>query len=82
VKSIETEEADMFHPVAALTVSRGLLAGRLENDSNSRNGDSRKPQRRDELGDLDENVARGRALRRALATSRIGPRSGELEGSW
>jgi len=72
----------MFHPVAALTVSRGLLAGRLENEGNSPDDDSRKGKRRDEPHDLDESVARGRALRRALVTARLGPGSGELEGSW
>lgn len=72
----------MFHPVAALTVSRGLLAGRLENEGNARDGDSRKGKRRDEPHDLDEAIARRRALGRALATARIGPGSGELEGSW
>jgi len=72
----------MFHPVAALTVSRGLLAGRLENEGNSGDGDSRKGKRRDELHDLAESVTRGRALRRAPATARIGQGSGELEGTW
>lgn len=77
----EAGEAEMFDPIAALTVSRSLLAGRLENDGDARDRDSRGG-RHDKLRELEERLARRRALQRALATARIGPQRGELEGSW